>query len=52
MTAQIPIEHAPNPHNEAYLRTKAQRMGHTLHHQGLDLDGDLLRGSRRERDKD
>jgi 3,4-dihydroxy 2-butanone 4-phosphate synthase/GTP cyclohydrolase II len=42
VTAQIPIEHAPNEHNEAYLRTKAQRMGHTLHHQGLNLDEELL----------
>ena len=31
VSAQIPIEHAPNEHNEAYLRTKAQRMGHMLH---------------------
>jgi 3,4-dihydroxy 2-butanone 4-phosphate synthase / GTP cyclohydrolase II len=42
VTAQIPIEHAPNEHNAAYLRTKAQRMGHTLHHQGLNLDEELL----------
>jgi 3,4-dihydroxy 2-butanone 4-phosphate synthase/GTP cyclohydrolase II len=35
VTDQIPIEHAPNPHNEAYLRTKRDKMGHTLHHQGL-----------------
>ena len=41
MTAQIPIEHTPNPHNEAYLRAKAERMGHTLHHQGLNLDEEL-----------
>jgi 3,4-dihydroxy 2-butanone 4-phosphate synthase/GTP cyclohydrolase II len=38
---QVPIEHTPNPHNERYLRTKAERMGHTLHHQGLDVDADL-----------
>src|SRR5947207_2176259 len=38
---QIPIEHVSNPHNEAYLRTKAERMGHTLHHQGLNVDDDL-----------
>jgi len=50
VTAQIPIEHAPNPHNEAYLRTKAQRMGHTLHHQGLNLDAELLHAER-ERDR-
>jgi 3,4-dihydroxy 2-butanone 4-phosphate synthase / GTP cyclohydrolase II len=42
VAAQIPIEHAPNEHNEAYLRTKAQRMGHTLHHQGLNVDAELL----------
>ena len=42
VSAQIPIVHAPNEHNEAYLRTKAQRMGHTLHHQGLNLDAELL----------
>jgi len=46
VTAQIPIEHAPNPHNEAYLRTKAQRMGHTMHHQGLNLDEELLHSER------
>ncbi|HEX4108920.1 MAG TPA: bifunctional 3,4-dihydroxy-2-butanone-4-phosphate synthase/GTP cyclohydrolase II [Solirubrobacteraceae bacterium] len=41
VTAQVPIEHLPNPHNEAYLRTKAERMGHILHHQGTDVDADL-----------
>ena len=35
VTDQIPIEPTPNPHNEAYLRAKRDRMGHTLHHQGL-----------------
>ncbi len=49
VTAQIPIEHAPNPHNEEYMRTKAQRMGHTLHHQGLNLDAEMLQG---EKDSD
>jgi 3,4-dihydroxy 2-butanone 4-phosphate synthase/GTP cyclohydrolase II len=39
---QVPIEHLPNPHNEQYLRTKAERMGHTLHHQGLALDEEML----------
>ena len=38
----MPIVHAPNPHNESYLRTKAERMGHTLHHQGLPLDEEML----------
>ncbi len=46
VSGQIPIEHAPNEHNQAYLRTKAQRMGHTLHHQGLNLDEELLRTER------
>jgi 3,4-dihydroxy 2-butanone 4-phosphate synthase / GTP cyclohydrolase II len=38
---QIPIQHAANPHNEAYLRAKKERLGHTLHHQGLNLDEEL-----------
>ena len=42
MTAQVPIEHAPNPHNEAYLRAKRDRLGHTLHHQGLALDEQMV----------
>jgi 3,4-dihydroxy 2-butanone 4-phosphate synthase / GTP cyclohydrolase II len=39
---QVPIQHAANPHNEAYLATKRDRMGHTLHHQGLPLDEEML----------
>ncbi len=35
---QIPITVTPNPHNAAYLRTKANRLGHVIHHQGLDVD--------------
>ena len=42
VTAQVPIVTTPNPHNEAYLRAKAERMGHTLHHQGLALDEEML----------
>jgi 3,4-dihydroxy 2-butanone 4-phosphate synthase/GTP cyclohydrolase II len=42
VTDQIPIESVPNPHNEAYLRAKRERLGHTLHHQGLALDEELL----------
>ncbi len=39
---QIPIEHLTNPHNEAYMRAKAERMGHILHHQGVDVDEEML----------
>ncbi len=42
VTDQIPIQHVPNPHNEAYLRAKRERLGHTLHHQGLALDEEML----------
>ncbi len=47
VTAQVPIEHIPNPHNEAYLRAKKERMGHTLHHQGLALDEEMIREEHR-----
>jgi 3,4-dihydroxy 2-butanone 4-phosphate synthase / GTP cyclohydrolase II len=55
VTAQVPIEHAPNPHNEAYLRAKRNRLGHTLHHQALALDEQMVHDEqvedrRRERD--
>jgi 3,4-dihydroxy 2-butanone 4-phosphate synthase/GTP cyclohydrolase II len=50
VTAQLPIEPSPNAHNVSYLRTKAERMGHILHHQGLNLDEELLH-SERERDR-
>jgi 3,4-dihydroxy 2-butanone 4-phosphate synthase/GTP cyclohydrolase II len=39
---QIPIEHHPNEHNEQYMRTKRDRMGHLLHHQGLALDEEMI----------
>ncbi|WP_404827917.1 bifunctional 3,4-dihydroxy-2-butanone-4-phosphate synthase/GTP cyclohydrolase II [Conexibacter stalactiti] len=42
VTDQVPIVPTPNPHNEAYLRTKRDRMGHTLHHQGLALDEEMI----------
>jgi 3,4-dihydroxy 2-butanone 4-phosphate synthase/GTP cyclohydrolase II len=42
VTDQIPIVHAPNPHNEAYLRAKRDRLGHSLHHQGLALDEQMV----------
>jgi 3,4-dihydroxy 2-butanone 4-phosphate synthase/GTP cyclohydrolase II len=48
VTEQVAIEHHPNPHNEGYLRTKAERMGHTLHHQGLALDEEMLADEHRQ----
>jgi 3,4-dihydroxy 2-butanone 4-phosphate synthase/GTP cyclohydrolase II len=45
---QIPIQAVPNPHNEEYLRTKRERLGHTLHHQGLPLDEELLHDERQQ----
>jgi 3,4-dihydroxy 2-butanone 4-phosphate synthase/GTP cyclohydrolase II len=50
VTDQIPIQHTPNPHNEAYLRTKKDRMGHLLHHQALNLDEEM-RHEEAERDR-
>jgi 3,4-dihydroxy 2-butanone 4-phosphate synthase / GTP cyclohydrolase II len=50
---QIPIEHKSNPHNEAYLRAKAEKLGHTLHHQGLALDEEMLHDEQEhDRDRD
>jgi 3,4-dihydroxy 2-butanone 4-phosphate synthase/GTP cyclohydrolase II len=40
VTEQIPITVTPNPHNAGYLRAKAHRLGHVIHHQGLTLDDD------------
>jgi 3,4-dihydroxy 2-butanone 4-phosphate synthase/GTP cyclohydrolase II len=45
---QVPIEHVSNPHNEEYLRTKAERMGHLLHHQGLALDEEMIHEEQRQ----
>ncbi len=42
VTEQVPIAQASNPHNERYLETKRARMGHTLHHQGLPLDEEMI----------
>jgi 3,4-dihydroxy 2-butanone 4-phosphate synthase/GTP cyclohydrolase II len=50
---QIPIQSAPNPHNEAYLRAKREKLGHTLHHQGLALDEEMIqREHERDRQRD
>ena len=40
VSEQLPIEAEPNTYNADYLRTKRQRMGHILHHQGLRLEED------------
>jgi 3,4-dihydroxy 2-butanone 4-phosphate synthase/GTP cyclohydrolase II len=45
---QIPIESVPNPHNESYLKAKRDRLGHTLHHQGLALDEEMIAEEERE----
>jgi 3,4-dihydroxy 2-butanone 4-phosphate synthase/GTP cyclohydrolase II len=50
VSEQVPIEHVSNPHNESYLRAKRDRMGHTLHHQGLDVDKEMLHDEE-ERDR-
>ena len=42
VTEQVPIESDPNAHNEAYLRAKRDKMGHSLHHQGLALDEEMI----------
>jgi 3,4-dihydroxy 2-butanone 4-phosphate synthase/GTP cyclohydrolase II len=46
VTDQIPIEQVPGDHNREYLRAKRDKLGHTLHHQGLPLDEDLFRAER------
>jgi 3,4-dihydroxy 2-butanone 4-phosphate synthase / GTP cyclohydrolase II len=42
VTEQVPIESVPNAHNEAYLRAKRDKMGHSLHHQGLAFDEEMF----------
>src|ERR671910_233150 len=42
VTEQVPIQSVPNPHNEAYLDAKREKLGHALHHQGLPLDEQLI----------
>jgi 3,4-dihydroxy 2-butanone 4-phosphate synthase/GTP cyclohydrolase II len=48
VTDQVPIQHTPNPHNVAYLDAKRDKMGHVLHHQGLDLDEQMLAQEQRQ----
>jgi 3,4-dihydroxy 2-butanone 4-phosphate synthase/GTP cyclohydrolase II len=42
VTEQVPIVHAANPHNERYLAAKRDKLGHTLHHQALPLDEEMI----------
>ena len=51
VTEQVPIVHAPNPHNEDYLRAKRDRLGHSLHHQALPLDEQMVHAEH-ERDRE
>jgi 3,4-dihydroxy 2-butanone 4-phosphate synthase/GTP cyclohydrolase II len=46
VSEQLPIEHYPNEHNQDYMRTKRDRMGHLLHHQGLALDEEMIHDER------
>jgi len=46
VTDEIRIEEPPNPENLAYLKTKREKLGHLLHHQGLDLDAEMLHRER------
>jgi 3,4-dihydroxy 2-butanone 4-phosphate synthase/GTP cyclohydrolase II len=48
---QLPIQHAPNEHNLAYLKAKKEKMGHLLHHQGLALDEEMIHDER-QRDRE
>ena len=48
VTDQIPIEQAPGVHNREYLAAKRDKLGHTLHHQGLRARrGDVPGGATR-----
>ena len=42
VSEQVPIQATPNPHNQAYLDAKRDKMGHVLHHQGLPLDEQMI----------
>jgi 3,4-dihydroxy 2-butanone 4-phosphate synthase/GTP cyclohydrolase II len=46
VTDQLPIEHPATAHNLDYLRTKRDRLGHLLHHQGLALDEEMIHAER------
>ncbi|MGZ8649026.1 MAG: GTP cyclohydrolase II, partial [Solirubrobacteraceae bacterium] len=42
VSEQVPIQPPSNPHNERYLHAKRTRLGHTLHHQALALDEEMM----------
>jgi 3,4-dihydroxy 2-butanone 4-phosphate synthase/GTP cyclohydrolase II len=48
VSEQLPIQVIANPHNEGYLRTKHERMGHAIHHQALPLDDELIQREHEE----
>jgi 3,4-dihydroxy 2-butanone 4-phosphate synthase / GTP cyclohydrolase II len=48
VSEQLPIQVIANPHNEGYLRTKRERMGHAIHHQALPLDDELIQQEHEE----
>jgi 3,4-dihydroxy 2-butanone 4-phosphate synthase/GTP cyclohydrolase II len=48
VTENVPIEHPAGEHNRDYLRAKKDKLGHTLHHQGLALDEEMIRDERRQ----
>ena len=48
VSEQLPIQAIANPHNEGYLRTKRERMGHAIHHQALPLDDELIQRKHEE----
>ena len=48
---QIPIEQVTGEHNRDYLRAKRDKLGHTLHHQGLPLDEQMVH-EEHEHDRD
>lgn len=41
ISEQVPIQHPVNEHNAGYMQTKAERMGHKLHHQGVNFSEEL-----------
>lgn len=42
---RVPLEMKPRQYNVRYLRTKREKLGHILHHQGLDDDGIGVKGA-------